>query len=74
MPGISQKNKIFLFFCVFCKIGLVSNHLWNNSFIWHYLDELLDSENGTKKQKKFYGGQFSERVSVFGWLYIGNSK
>ena len=29
---------------------------------------------GYQKQKTLYGGQFSERGPIFGWLYLGNGK
>ena len=39
-----------------------------------YLNELLDSEIGTKNRKNFCQGQFSEGGSICGWLYLGKSK
>ena len=53
--------------CFFCKIGLVSNRLWKKSFMWPYLNELLDSENGIKN-KKFYMGANFQRFNL--WMAI----
>ena len=56
----------------FFLIGFVSNHLNNtekNSFIWHYLNELLDSENGTKNKKISMGADFWKEVwSLDGYI------
>ena len=39
-----------------------------NSFILHYLNELLDSENGTKNKKNSIGANFWKEVHL--WMAI----
>ena len=72
MVVISWKNKIYIF-CFFCKIGLVSNHLWKKQLYMTVFEWIIGLWKWFQKQKKFYGVQFSERGSIFGWLYLGNS-
>ena len=59
-PPFPPKIKL----CFFCKIGLVSNRLWKKSFMWPYLNELLDSENGIKNKKNYMGANF-QRFSLW---------
>ena len=68
-----KKYSIFIFI-FFCKIDLVSNHLWKKQLYMTLLEWIIGLWKWHQKQKDFYGGQFSERGSIFGWLYLGNGK
>ena len=68
-----KKYSIFIFI-FFCKIDLVSNHLWKKTALYDTIWMNYWTLKMAPKTKKIYGGQFLERCAIFGWLYLGNSK
>ena len=72
-PPFPEKIKYY-FCCFFCKIGLVSNHLRKKQLYTTLFEWIIGLYKWHQKQKNLYGGQFSERGSIFGWLYLGNDK
>ena len=69
MAAISRKNKIYIY--IFVKWAWSKITSEKNSFISHYLNELLDSENGTKKKNISMGANFRKEVRSLDGYILG---
>ena len=67
-PPFTEKIKYFYFFC---KIGLVSNHLWKKQFYMTLFEWIIGLWKRYQKQKTFYRANFWKEVRSLDGYILG---